>query len=87
VEPETGRKGGALRTAFLMLLLLLSVGAAGLMGWSVIETKDPNPLPMLKEKFGIDLGFGVPAQAPAAPEADAADESGSDKSDADKSGQ
>ncbi len=64
---ETGkRKGGALRTVFLMFLLLILMGAAGLMGWSVIETQNPNPLPMLKDKFGIDLGFGVPAQPEAA---------------------
>lgn len=59
---QTGKKGGGLKTAFLMLLLLILIGAAGLMGWSVIETQDPNPLPMLKNKFGIDLGFGVPAE-------------------------
>jgi DNA-directed RNA polymerase subunit RPC12/RpoP len=63
-QPEqTGKKGGALRTVFLMLLLLVLMGAAGLMGWSVIETQDPNPLPMLKDKFGIDLGFGIPPEA------------------------
>jgi DNA-directed RNA polymerase subunit RPC12/RpoP len=77
VEP-TGKKGSALRTAFLMLLLLVLIGAAGLMGWSVIETQDPNPLPMLKDKFGIDLGFGIPAQ-PEAPQPEA-DKAGADKS-------
>lgn len=66
------KKGSALRTAFLMLLLLVLIGAAALMGWSVIETQDPNPLPMLKDKFGIDLGFGIPA-TPAQPDAPAAD--------------
>jgi DNA-directed RNA polymerase subunit RPC12/RpoP len=76
-QPEqTGKKGGALRTVFLMLLLLVLMGAAGLMGWSVIETQDPNPLPMLKQKFGIDLGFGIPPEAPAEP---AADEAATDK--------
>jgi DNA-directed RNA polymerase subunit RPC12/RpoP len=69
---QTPKKGSALRTAFLMLLLLVLIGAAGLMGWSVIETQDPNPLPMLKDKFGIDLGFGIPA-TPAQPDAPAAD--------------
>jgi hypothetical protein len=61
-DEQTGKRGGALRTVFLMFLLLLLMGAAGLMGWSVIETQNPNPLPMLKDKFGIDLGFGIPAQ-------------------------
>lgn len=82
---QTGKKGGALRTAFLMLLLLILVGAAGLMGWSLIETKDPNPLPMLKDKFGIDLGFGVPTE-PDAPQPEA-DKAGDDKAGSDKSGQ
>lgn len=78
---QTGKKGSALRTAFLMLLLLVLIGAAGLMGWSVIETQDPNPLPMLKDKFGIDLGFGIPAQPDApTPEAGPADTAASDKS-------
>jgi hypothetical protein len=77
---ETGkRKGGALRTVFLMLLLLILMGAAGLMGWSVIETQDPNPLPMLKEKFGIDLGFGIPAQPDAAEAGGEAAEPAADK--------
>jgi hypothetical protein len=85
-KPEqTAKKGGALRTVFLMFLLLVLMGAAGLMAWSVIETQDPNPLPMLKEKFGIDLGFGIPAE-PAAEPADKAAGEPADKAAGDKAG-
>jgi predicted Zn finger-like uncharacterized protein len=86
-DEQTGTKGSGLRTALLMLMLLILMGAAGLMGWSVIETQDPNPLPMLKDKFGIDLGFGIPAE-PDAPQPGAdgaqADKAGADKAGADK---
>jgi predicted Zn finger-like uncharacterized protein len=87
-DEQTGTKGSGLRTALLMLMLLILMGAAGLMGWSVIETQDPNPLPMLKDKFGIDLGFGIPAQPDEQPEADQADADGAeaDKAGADKAG-
>jgi hypothetical protein len=82
-DEQTGKKGGALRTVFLMFLLLVLIGAAGLMGWSVIETQDPNPLPMLKDKFGIDLGFGIPAEPAVEPDSKAgADKAGAgDKAD------
>ena len=39
---------------FLKVILLLSLlTVAGLMVWSLIETNDPNPLPFLRERFGL----------------------------------
>ncbi len=48
-------KPSALGTVLKVLLLLLLLGVAGVMVWSLIETSSPNPLPMLQEKFGISL--------------------------------
>ena len=40
---------------FKVILLLLLLAVAGVMVWSLIETGNPNPLPMLQEKFGITI--------------------------------
>lgn len=76
-KPDGKKKGSFLRTFFVSLFLLIVVAATGLIVWSVIETNDPNPLPMLRDKFGLDLSqYGIPvggsSEAPAPAPADAA---------------
>jgi hypothetical protein len=53
-KPE-GKKPSVVATVFKVLLLLLLLAVAGVMVWSLIETGNPNPLPMLQEKFGITI--------------------------------
>lgn len=49
------RKSSVVGTLFKILLLLLLLSVAGVMVWSLIETGNPNPLPLLQEKFGISI--------------------------------
>lgn len=75
-KPDGKKKGSFLRTFFVSLFVLIVVAATGLIVWSVIETNDPNPLPMLRDKFGLDLSqYGIPvggsSEAPAPAPADA----------------
>jgi hypothetical protein len=60
----TEKKPSVAATVLKVILLLLLLAIAGVMVWSLIETGNPNPLPMLQER----LGMTPPAAAPVAPE-------------------
>ena len=46
-------KPSVVGTIFKILVLLILLSAAGVMVWSLVETGNPNPLPLLQDKLGL----------------------------------